>query len=145
MAQMIDARSEFGDKSLGELLKELMEQVSLLIKQEVALVRAEMTEKAKELMMASVLMVVAGFIGVLAAGVMTATIVIAIAIALPTWLAALIVTVAYLMIAALLVLAGLARLRQAGRPMPEQTIETIGEDISWLKQQVKRQSKSAET
>lgn len=123
------------DRSLGDLLKELMSEASFLIRQEAELAKTEMTEKAKIMARASVMLIIAAFVGLLAAGVLTATIVLAIDIALPAWLAALIVAAAYLIIAGILGLVGYQRFQRAGKPVPEQTIETIKEDISWAKQQ----------
>jgi hypothetical protein len=125
------------DRSLSQLLKDLLDDLSILVQQQIALARAEMLDKAKLYARASVMMVVAVVLSLLAIGVLTACIILAIDLVLPAWLAALIVGVAYLLIAGILVLVGMARLRQAGKPVPEQTIETIKEDVSWAKQQAR--------
>lgn len=125
------------DRPFGELLKELMEDISILVRQEIALARVEMTEKAKVYARASVMIAFSALLGFFALGVLTACIILAIDLALPAWLAALIVAVAYLLVAGTFVLLGIARLRKAGRPVPEQTIETIKEDVSWVKQQAR--------
>lgn len=125
------------DKSLGDLLKELSADLSTLVRQEIALARLEMTEKAKIYAGASGMMIVAAVLGVLALGVLTACIILAIDVALPAWLAALIVGVAYLVIAGILVLIGVALLKRAGKPVPQQTIETIKEDVSWARHRAK--------
>lgn len=137
MPHTIDHHPHDYDRPLGDLLKELMSEASLLIRQEVALARTEMTEKFKVMARASVMLIVAAFVGLLAAGVLTATIVLAIDVALPAWAAALIVTVAYLIIAGVFGLVGVKRLQKVGKPVPEQTIETIKEDISWAKHQAR--------
>ncbi len=125
------------DRSFGDLLKALMEDLAILFRQEIALARVEMTEKATVYARASLMMIVAALLGLFALGVLTACIVLAIDVALPAWAAALIVGVAYLFIAGVLVLVGVVRLRQAGKPVPEQTIETIKEDVSWAKEQAR--------
>jgi uncharacterized membrane protein YqjE len=125
------------DRSLGDLLKDLMADISVLIRQEIALARIEMTNKAKIYARASAMMAVAAVLALFAMGVLTACIILAINVALPAWLAALIVGVVYLIIAGVFILVGMARLRRAGKPMPEQTIETIKEDISWARQQAR--------
>jgi uncharacterized membrane protein YqjE len=125
------------DRSLSDLLKDLTTDISALIRQEIALARVEMTQKTKIYARASAMMAVAGVLALLAIGVLTACIILAINVALPAWLAALIVGVAYLIIAGIFILVGRARLRRAGRPVPEQTIQTIKEDVSWARQQAR--------
>lgn len=137
MAHRIDHHPDSYSRPLTDLLKEFMSEVSTLIRQEVALARTEMTEKLTIMARASIMLVVAAFVAFLAAGVLTATIVLAINVALPAWLAALIVTVVYLIIAGIFGLVGYKRLQKAGKPVPEQTIETIKEDISWAKHQAR--------
>lgn len=121
------------DRPLSELLKELTADISMLVRQEIALAKVEMSEKAKIYARASAMMAVAAVLALLAIGVLTACIVLAIDVALPAWLAALIVAVAYLIIAGIIALVGMARMRRAGKPVPQQTIETIKEDVSWAK------------
>jgi uncharacterized membrane protein YqjE len=123
------------DRSLGDLLGDLTEDLSLLVRQEVALAQVEITDKARAYARASAMMIAALVLVLLAIGVMTACIILAIDLVLPAWTAALIVGGAYLLVAGILFLFGRARLRQAGKPIPEQTIETVKEDVSWAKQQ----------
>jgi uncharacterized membrane protein YqjE len=125
------------DRALGDLLKEVMTDGSMLIRQEIALARVEMAEKAKVYASASAMMAVAAILGVFALGVLTACIILAIDLALPAWLAALIVAAAYLVVAGILVVVGITRMRRAGKPVPEQTIETIKEDVSWARHQAR--------
>lgn len=125
------------DRSFGDLLKELVTDLSVLVRQEIALARVEMTEKAKLYARASAMMMVAVVLALFAVGALTACIILAIHLALAAWLAALIVGAAYLLIAGILILVGAARLRQAGKPVPEQTMETIKEDVSWARQQAR--------
>lgn len=125
------------DRSFGDLLKDLVTDLSVLVRQEIALARVEMTEKAKLYARASAMLMVAVVLAFFAVGVLTACIILAIHLALAAWLAALIVGAAYLLLAGILVLVGAARLRQAGKPVPEQTIETIKEDVSWARQQAR--------
>ena len=120
-------------KHLGGLLKGLMGDLSSLIRLEISLAKAEMKEKALSVAVASALLGVAAFFGLLAVGVMTATIIIAISIALPAWLAALIVTGAYLLLAVVLAVAGVRRLSKREKQAPEQTNETVEEGVSWAR------------
>ncbi len=129
------------DSSFSDLIKELVGEISLLIRKEIALARVEMTEKLSAMAKASAMLSAAAFIGLFALGAITAGMILAINVALPGWAAALIVAGFYLVIAGILVGVGIGRLRTAGRPVPEQTIETIKEDVSWAK----RQARSATT
>ncbi len=121
------------DESLGGLVKQLSTQMSTLVREEIALARAEMVEKAGGAGLAVAMLIAAALLGVLAAGVLSACFVLAIALALPGWLAALIVGVAYLLFAGILVMAGVRKVKRTGAPIPEQTIETVKEDVSWAK------------
>lgn len=78
----------------------------------------------------------AGVVGLLAAGALTAFLILALAELVAPWLAALIVTVVYSAIAAVLVLRGRKKVQEAGPPQPEQTVETLKEDVQWAKSQV---------
>jgi uncharacterized membrane protein YqjE len=130
-------RPESFDKSLGDLLKQLLHDVKHLIDQEIALVKAEMNEKIMLLATVAGLFAGAAILGLFAFGVLTAAIVLVIDLWLPTWLAALIVTGAYLAIAGVLALIARSRLKKAGGPVPEQTVETLKEEVEWVKDQGK--------
>ena len=68
-----------------------------------------------------------------AAGAMTAFLVLVFAIFLPEWAAALIVGAVLAAVAYVLVRQGKERVAEAGKPVPEQTIETVKEDVEWAK------------
>jgi len=80
----------------------------------------------------------AGVVALLAAVARTLVFIAALGTAMHTWLAALIVTVVYLLIAAGLAMVGRGRLRKASPPVPEQTIETVKEDVRWAKTRAQR-------
>jgi hypothetical protein len=77
-------------------------------------------------------------IAVFALGTLVASAVLALAIVLPAWAAALIVGVLLLVVAAALVMAGRARLRAAGPLAPTETIDTVQEDIAWMRRETER-------
>jgi uncharacterized membrane protein YqjE len=129
------------DNSLRDLLKELMSELSELIRKEIALARAEMTEKLMMMVMASAMLAVAGLLAVFALGAVTAAMILGIATVLAGWLSALIVFAFYLVVAGILVTIAARRMKKVGRPVPEQTIDTLKEDVLWAK----RQTKSAAT
>ena len=121
------------DEPMGQLFKELSNDLSTLIRQELRLAQAEMTEKGKQLGVGAGMFGGAGVIGLLALGSLTACLIAALATAMETWLAALIVTVVYAAIGGALALKGRDRVTEAAPPAPEQTIETIQEDVAWAK------------
>jgi uncharacterized membrane protein YqjE len=121
------------DRPVGELLKQLAGETTTLVRQELELAKAEMREKAGAAGPGFGMWGAAGVTGLLALGALTAFLILALDSALPNWLAALIVALAYAAIAGLLYLRGKQRVQEAGSPMPEQTIETIKEDVQWAK------------
>lgn len=124
------------DASLGDLMKQLAGDTATLVRQELELAKAETAEKGRKAGPGLGMFGGAGLLGLLAAGTFTATIVAAIAEALPVWLSALIVTVAYLAIAGVLALVGRDKVKEALPPAPEQTIETVKEDVAWARTQM---------
>ena len=125
------------DRSLGELLKQLSEQTTRLVHQELELAKAELTQKGKQAGVGAGLFGGAGALGLAALGALTACFILALNAVMPAWLAALIVAVVYGIIAFVLVKQGQARIRQATPLVPEQTIETVKEDVEWAKTQMR--------
>ena len=129
-AQPVDRLRE---RSTGELIRELSEQVRTLARQEIELAKAEMTEKGKHAGVGAGLLAGAAVAGLLTLGAMTAVLILALAEAIPAWGAALVVTALWAMVAAVLALLGRERLGEVGQPMPEKTAESVKEDVQWLK------------
>jgi uncharacterized membrane protein YqjE len=125
------------DQSLGELLKQLSEQTTRLVHQELELAKAELQQKGKQAGMGAGMFGAAGAIGLGALGALTACFILALNAVMPAWLAALIVAVVYGIIAFVLVKQGQARMKRAAPPVPEQTIETVKEDVEWAKTQMR--------
>ena len=124
-------------RSLGELLKLLSEQSTRLVHQELELAKAELTAKGRQASMGAGLFGGAGALGLAALGALTACLILALDAVMPAWLAALIVAVVYGIIAFALVKQGQARIRRATPPVPEQTIETVKEDVEWARTQMR--------
>jgi hypothetical protein len=126
------------EESIGELLKDLSNETSTLVRQELALARAELTQKGKAAGKGAGMLAAAGVVALLMLGALTACFVALLGTAVThLWLAALIVTVAYALIAAVLALAGRTALKNAVPPAPEETIESVKEDIEWAKTQAR--------
>jgi Putative Actinobacterial Holin-X, holin superfamily III len=176
------------DQSLPELIRQLAQEGSTLLRQEVDLAKAEVGQKvaqvkdlapgavqlarkdlelarqelgpkARKLGIGIGALAAAGIVGLIVSGMLAATLTAALALTLPVWAAALIVTAVLLLLAGCLVMAGLGqlrgamplaptrtlgavkqdvetvkgRVRQAVPPVPKQTVETVKEDIEWIK------------
>jgi uncharacterized membrane protein YqjE len=124
-------------QSLGELMKQLADQTSRLVRSEVRLARAEMTEKAQAYARAGAMLGAAAVVGLLAGIALTLFLIYLLKLTLPLWAAALIVTVVYGVIGAALFMAGKKKLDEAKTPVPEQTVESVKEDVQWLRTQTR--------
>ena len=129
--------NELRDRPIGEVASQLTKDLSLLVRQEVQLAKAEMREKGRIALPGLGMIGGAGLAALCGAGALTAFLVLALAEAMDGWLAALIVGVLLAAGAAALAWAGKEQVEEAGSPLPEQTIETVEEDVQWMKEQAK--------
>ena len=125
------------DRSLGELFKQLSEQTTRLVHQELELAKAELTQKGRQAGAGAGLFGGAGALGLAALGALTACCILALNAIMPAWLAALLVAVVDGVVAFVLVKQGQARMKAAGPPVPTQTIETVKEDVEWARTQMR--------
>jgi uncharacterized membrane protein YqjE len=130
-------QADLRERPFGELLKQLSEETTRLVHQELELAKAELTQKGRQAGMGAGLFGAAGAIGFLALAALTTCVILALDAVMPAWLAALLVAVVYAAVAAVLVMRGRAKVRQAVPPVPEQTIETVKEDVQWAKTQMR--------
>ena len=117
--------NDLRERPIGELLKQLSEETTTLVRKELDLAKAEMAEKGKKAGKGAGMFGAAGVIGFLALGALTAFFIMLLDGALPNWAAALIVAAVYAAIAGVLALTGKNKVQEATPPMPEQTVETI--------------------
>jgi uncharacterized membrane protein YqjE len=122
------------DRGIGELVKDLAGQTSTLVRQEIRLAQPEVTEKGKLAGKRAGMMAGAGVAALLALGALTAMAIVVLDSFLNLWLAALIMTVVWFVVAAVLYQSGRKSLQSATPPAP-QTVETVKEDIQWAKTQ----------
>ena len=125
--------TELRERPLGEVAQDLTRDLSLLVRQEVELAKAEMAKKGRVAAPGLGMIGGAGVVGLMAAGAFTALLILALSIVLDEWLSALIVGVALAGTAYVLAKQGKERVDEAGSPLPEQTIETVKEDVEWAK------------
>ena len=122
------------DRSLAELARRLSLQTTELARHEVELAKAELRVKGKRAGIGAGMFGGAGALGVYALGALTAAIIAAIAEALPVWAAALIVAALYGAIAGILALRGKSKVQKASPPVPEETVQSVKEDVRYTKQ-----------
>jgi Putative Actinobacterial Holin-X, holin superfamily III len=124
------------DRSIPDLVRELAQETSTLVRQELQLARAEITAGAKRTGIGIGEIGGAAILGLLALGALTAAAIAALALALPVWLAALVVAAVEGAGAAVLGLRGKTHVAAGMPPKPEQTIETVKEDVEWAKTRI---------
>jgi formate hydrogenlyase subunit 4 len=120
-------------RSLFALISDLPRLLIQLLKAELAHLKAEFAEKAKYAGVGIGLMVVAATLAFFALGTLVAAAILGLAVVLPAWLSALIVAVAILLIAAVLVFAGISSFKRMNGVAPQETLESIHEDAEALK------------
>jgi uncharacterized membrane protein YqjE len=124
---------ELRQESFGELLSGLASDTSLLVKQEIELAKVEVSAKAKKAGKGAGMLAAAGVAGLMALFTLTLLLIVILDAFLELWLAALIVLVLWSAIAAVLALSGKKKLQEAAPPVPEQTTQTLKEDVQWAK------------
>jgi len=129
--------TELRDRPIGELLKQLSEETTTLVRQELELAKAEVTEKGKKAGTGAGMFGGAGVAAFLGLGAITAAAIAALDLAMATWLAALIVGLIWLAVAGVLALQGRNKVQEATPPVPEQATESVKEDVEWAKTRAK--------
>jgi uncharacterized membrane protein YqjE len=129
--------SDKRDESATDLLKQVSDEATTLMRQEIKLATAEMTEKAKQVGVGAGMFGGAGYTLHLASLGLMLCLIFALATAMAAWLAALIVTVVFVAIAGVLALAGKKRIQKAGPPIPEEAIESVKQTIETVKEEAK--------
>ena len=126
------------DASTGQLISQLTEQISRLVRDEARLAQAEVTQKAKRLGVGAGLFGGAGLFAFFGLAVLIATAVLALALVLPAWLAALIVAVVLLAVAGVLALVGKKDVDKGTPPVPSEAIASTKADIATVKESARR-------
>jgi hypothetical protein len=124
--------------STGDLVKQLSEQVSVLVRDELKLARLEMTAKGKQAGLGAGMLGGSGLIALYGVACLLACAVIAISGVVAAWLAALIVGVALLAVSGSAALLGKARLQRATPPVPEQAVGSVKADVEEIKERAHR-------
>jgi tetrahydromethanopterin S-methyltransferase subunit C len=124
------------DQSIGGIVGRLSTHLSQLMRQEMALAKAEIRDEAQKAAKGAGMLAGAGFAGLMVAIFASITLMWLLDLALPLTWAALIVTLLWAVVGAVVFVVGRKQLKQVN-PMPEQTVESLKEDKEWLKAQRK--------
>jgi MFS family permease len=134
---MDEQHTQLEDRPIGDLVRQLSDQTTTLVRQEIELAKAEMTAKGKQVGMGAGAFGGAGLFGLYAVGAITACLILALSTAVAGWLAALIVGVVYAAIAGVLALVGKKKTQAGAPPVPERAISSTKEDVEWAKTRAK--------
>jgi hypothetical protein len=121
------------ERSTGELVARLSEQMSLLVRDEMRLARLEMTRKGKAAGFGIGMMGGGGVIALYGVGCLLACAIIAISGVISAWLAA-----ALLVVAGIAGLIGRGRLRRATPPVPQQAVGSVRADVEQIRARAHR-------
>lgn len=127
-----------GSDQVGELVHRASQQLTELVRGELRLAQAEMKEKGRHYGKSGGLFGGAGIVGFLMLEALVVAAIAALAVPLPVWAAALIVTAVLGVIAAVLALTGKKQADQAAPPVPEQTVENVKADVAEIKRSAHR-------
>jgi membrane protein len=125
------------DRPLGELFQDLSRQTSTLIRQEMRLAQAELTEKGRHAGKGAGMFGGAGVVALYGVGALVAAAILGLATVLEPWIAAAAIGVGLLLVAGILALTGKKELDEAGPPKPELAIESVQRDIDTVKARAK--------
>ena len=124
--------------TVGELARQLPEQISRLVREELRLAQLEMTQKGKRAGIGAGMLGGGGVVALYGVAAVLAAAILALALVLPAWASALIVGGALLAVSAVLAALGRKRVQQAMPPVPRQTQASVEADVEEIKERVQR-------
>lgn len=122
-----------GEPTLGALVHDLSEQLSTLVREEMALAQAEMKQKGKRAGIGLGLFSASGLLTFFGVAVLITAGILALSLVLPAWASALFVGVGLLLLAGIAAQLGVSEVGRATPPKPEHALEGIKEDIATVK------------
>ena len=128
--------SDTSGRSISSVLRDIVQNVQEIVRSELRLAKTELGEKVTKAKAAIITLVIGATCAFFAAFYALLAAVYALMLVVPNWAAALIVAVVMGMAAGIFAASGRKRLSEV-RPVPEQTVETMKENIQWAKQQTK--------
>ena len=126
------------NRTVAQLVTDASEQVSRLVRDEMRLAAVELRRKGTRLGAGAGLMGIAGVLGFYGGAALVACAVLALALVLQPWLAALVVGVVVLLVAGVLALAGKKQVQAATPPVPEKAVGSVKKDVEAVKEGLHR-------
>ena len=123
-------------RSIADVLQDILGNVQTIVRSEVRLAKTEITEEVTKAGRAAGMMGAGVLTALFTAWLLLVTILFALATVMPMWGAALLLLVIMAVLTAILLTAGKKRLKTV-HTMPEKTIETMKENVEWVKSQTK--------
>ncbi|MEV4199971.1 phage holin family protein [Micromonospora globbae] len=144
MADLANARTSRNgsEPSTAELVQRATEQISRLVRDELALARAELTQKGKHAGIGIGLFGGGGALAFYGLGALVVTAVLLLDLVLPAWAAALIIAVGLFLLAGILALIGKQQVSRAVPPVPAATVRSVRADMDVLSAAVKDRGRS---
>ena len=134
----VNRKAELGDLSTGELVSQLSEQVSHLVRDELRLAQAELKQKGKRAGIGAGLAGAGGVLSLYGLSALVVAVIAALALVLPVWAAALIVGGVLLLLAGLLALAGIGQVKRGTPLTPDEAIASTKRDVETVKESARR-------
>ena len=125
------------ETSTRDLVQDLSRQTSTLIRQEMRLAQAELTEKGRHAGKGAGMFGGAGLVALYGVGALVAAATLGLATVIEPWIAAAAIGVGLLLVAGILALTGKKELEEAGPPKPEQTLESVQRDVATVKERAR--------
>ncbi|MEV4811935.1 phage holin family protein [Micromonospora avicenniae] len=144
MADLANARTSRNgsEPSTAELVQRATEQLSRLVRDELTLARAELTQKGKHAGIGLGLLGGGGAMAFYGLGAMVVTVGLLLDLVLPGWAAALTVAVGLFLLAGILALVGRQQVSRAVPPLPAATVRSVRADMDVLAAAVKDRGRS---
>ncbi|HZC99684.1 MAG TPA: phage holin family protein [Actinomycetes bacterium] len=126
------------ERPIGELVQQLSEQMSRLVREELRLAQLELAQKGKRAGIGAGLFGGSGLLSLYGLAAVIAGVALLLALVVPGWAAALIVGAALLAAAGALALTGKRQVRKATPPAPQQMIDSVKADVEVVKERARR-------
>jgi uncharacterized membrane protein YqjE len=123
-------------RKVSDVLQDIVGNIQQIIRSEVVLAKVEIKEKAQRASKPAAVMATGTVLGLYGVGFLLLAAVYGLSVAVPPWLAALIVGGVLAIAGGILV----GKSRQALKeidPVPRNTVETVKENVQWAKDQMK--------
>jgi Putative Actinobacterial Holin-X, holin superfamily III len=138
MSQTSDIeRGTASEQSTAELIKQMTEQVSTLVRDELKLAQVEMTRKGKQAGIGAGMLGGGGLVALYGVACLIACAIIGLSHVMQAWLAALIVGVILLAVAGVAALIGKNRVQRAVPPVPREAVESVKTDVEEIKERAR--------